>query len=208
MPETKSANEMPNDPSLGRRTFLRQSMVSMGVTVKEFVKHRDATVPEKPKPSVVEKTGWLRPPGAVEEPVFLERCTKCADCVEACPHQAIQLLPIHETPVIFPAETPCQLCEDLPCIAACETDALLPLRSVHEVTMGIARVSPNRCTAGNGCNACVSKCPTEAISMNFGNFVVVVDESQCVGCGMCQFICRTVNDREAIHVVPREQGIT
>jgi len=208
MAESKPANETPNDPSLGRRTFLRHSVVSIGATVKEFVKHRDATVPDKPKAPPPEKIGWLRPPGAVEEAVFLERCTKCADCVEACPYDAIQSLPIHETPVIFPGETPCQLCEDFPCIEACETEALLPLRSLHEVTMGIAIVTPNRCTAGNGCNACVSKCPTGAISMDFGKFVVVVDESQCVGCGICQYICRTVNDREAIRVVPRKPWVS
>ena len=203
-----AASESPsdnivNDPALGRRTFLRHSMVSLGATVQEFVKHRDApTVEKAPESKVLERTGWLRPPGAVDEDLFLERCTKCEDCIDACPHDAIESLLIQNTPAIFPGKTPCQLCEDFPCIEACETEALMPLAHKSEVRMGLAKVSRNICTAGNGCNACVSKCPTDAISMDFGAFLVSVDESLCVGCGICQYICGTVNDRSAIRVIP------
>lgn len=190
-------------PDLGRRTFLRQSMASLGVTVQEFVKHRDAPLAEEsPEVKVQGQTGWLRPPGAVEEGMFLERCTQCGDCIDACPHDVIVSLAVQETPGIFPGEAPCQLCEDFPCIEACEVDALIPLRSMHEVSMGVAKVSGSMCTAGNGCNACVSKCPTAAISMDFGAFLVVVDESLCVGCGGCQYVCGTVNDRPAVRVMP------
>ena len=192
-----------NDPALGRRTFLRHSVVSLGATFQEFVKHRDAPTTEKPQTTkVVEKTGWLRPPGAVQEDLFLERCTKCGDCIDACPYDAIEQVLTQETPGIFPGQTPCQLCEDFPCIHACETDALMPLTHSSEVRMGMAKVSRNVCTAGNGCNACVSKCPTGAISMDFAAFSIAIDQDMCVGCGICQYICGTVNDRAAIRVVP------
>jgi ferredoxin-type protein NapG len=140
--------------------------------------------------------------------MFLERCTGCADCLKACPHDAIQTLSSNDTPVIFPEESPCQLCEDLPCIGACETDALLPLADRAQVNMGVAEVLPKMCTAGNGCNACVSKCPTGAISMDFALFRINVDATLCVGCGVCQYICRTVNDRAAIRIVPRRGGVS
>ena len=79
-----SSDKTASDPALGRRTFLRHSMVSLGATVQEFVKHRDAPSSEETqKTKVPEKTGWLRPPGAVEEDLFLERCTKCSDCIDA-----------------------------------------------------------------------------------------------------------------------------
>jgi ferredoxin-type protein NapG len=199
-----SNQQSPENPSLGRRTFLRHSVISIGATVQEFIKHRDApSTAKKVEQPVSEKTGWLRPPGAVEEELFLERCTGCADCVEACPPHAIQMLLNNDTPVIFPEESPCQLCEDLPCIKVCETDALLPLEGPAQVRMGVAKVLPKICTAGNGCNSCVSKCPTGAISMDFTLFQVHVDEGLCVGCGVCQYICRTVNDRAAIKIVPK-----
>ena len=38
--------------------------------------------------------------------------------------------------------------------------------------------------------------------MNFSNFRVMIDEHRCVGCGICQYICHSVNDRVAIKVVP------
>jgi ferredoxin-type protein NapG len=63
---------------------------------------------------------------------------------------------------------------------------------------------PKMCTAGNGCNACVSKCPTGAISMDFALLRIKVDDTICVGCGVCQYICRTVNDRSAIRIVSRQ----
>lgn len=198
-----NSNQSSSDPSLGRRTFLRHSVISIGATVQEFIKHRDAPLEQKKEQTVSEKTGWLRPPGAVKEEIFLERCTGCGDCLEACPHDAIQQLTSNETPVIFPEVSPCQLCEDFPCIGACETDALLPLTGRLQVNMGVAKVLAKMCTAGNGCNACVSKCPTEAISMDFGSFRINVDDTVCVGCGVCQYICRTVNDRAAIRILPR-----
>lgn len=204
MSASDSSKGTANDPDLGRRNFLRHSVVSLGATVQAFVKHSDAApTDETPKSKVLEKTGWLRPPGAVEEGLFIERCTQCGDCIDACPHDAIEQLAVHETPGIFPGETPCQLCDGFPCIQACETDALVPIKNLYEVRMGIAKVSQNICTAGNGCNACVPKCPTGAIAMDFSAFIVAVDANLCVGCGVCQYICGTVNDRSAIRVVPR-----
>lgn len=203
MAESDSSDNVANDPALGRRTFLRHSMVSLGATVQQFVKHRDTPAVEKTQNTpAADKPGWLRPPGAVQEDLFTERCTKCGDCIDACPHDAIEPLMVQKTPGIYPGEAPCQLCEDLPCIHACEAEALIPLNNHFEVRMGLAKVFQNVCTAGNGCNACVAKCPTEAISMDFGAFLVVVDEGRCVGCGICQYICGTVNDRAAIRVVP------
>ncbi|MFZ1557651.1 MAG: 4Fe-4S binding protein, partial [Nitrospira sp.] len=53
-----------------------------------------------------------------------------------------------------------------------------------------------------GCHACVSKCPVEALSMDFHALHLVVAPERCVGCGMCEQICKTVNDRIAIKVTP------
>jgi ferredoxin-type protein NapG len=147
------------------------------------------------------RTDWLRPPGAVGEAIFLERCTKCSDCMKACPHESIV---IHQdgTPVIYPDQMPCYLCDDTPCIAACATEALLPVGSVTEARMGVAVINHRLCTAGQGCHACVSKCPTDALTMDFDAQRLVVAVERCVGCGMCEHVCRTVNDHIAIRVTP------
>lgn len=144
----------------------------------------------------------MRPPGAVEELLFLERCTRCNDCATACPHHSIQFDRRDGSPVIFPDQEPCHLCDDFPCIAACATDALVTVASREEVRMGLAVVSHHLCTASQGCHACVSQCPTGALSLDFSDMRLAVDKTRCVGCGLCQRVCTTVNDKVAIRVTP------
>ncbi len=189
------------DPSYGRRNFLKQSIVSLGVTVQEYVKHQEAEQKKDEKPERI-RTDWLRPPGALPEADFLESCTGCGDCVAACPHGSIRLLAEPKTPVIYPDEIPCYLCADFPCITACEPEALRPVGTVADVAMGLAVVSQRLCTAGQGCNACVAQCPTRAIAMDFASMDIGVDGNLCVGCGMCTHTCKTVNDQIAIKVSP------
>ena len=190
---------MGDDPGYGRRRFLRDSAASFVKTAQEYVKHRDAPTAHSGPPPRID---WLRPPGAVAESLFLERCTRCGDCAKVCPHGSITFDLGNGSPVIFPDETPCYLCEDFPCVAACATKALLPLNSRKEVKMGLASVSHRNCTAEQGCNACVSQCPTEALSMDFSALRVLVSAQRCVGCGLCEYACKSVNDAVAIKVRP------
>jgi ferredoxin-type protein NapG len=189
---------MAAEPKYGRRDFFKDSVISVAKAAKEYAAHADAP-PEKPAPLV--RTDWLRPPGAVSEALFLERCTKCGDCAKACPHESI--VPHQDgTPVIFPDQVPCYLCDDVPCIAACATEALLAVPDMQAIRMGVAVVNHRLCTAGQGCHACVSKCPTDALAMDFDAQHLVVTGERCVGCGMCEHICRTVNDHIAIKISP------
>ena len=71
----------------------------------------------------------LRPPGAVEEEAFLAGCTLCQACIEVCPHDAIRPAPLRfrraaQTPMIDPIQQPCWMCDDVPCIKACEPQVL------------------------------------------------------------------------------------
>jgi ferredoxin-type protein NapG len=189
---------MATDPKYGRRDFFKDSVLSVAKAAKEYAAHVDA-VPEKPAAPM--RTDWLRPPGAAAEPLFLEQCTKCNDCVKACPHDSI-VSHLDGTPVIFPDEVPCYLCDDTPCIAACATDALLPVAGRADVRMGLAIVNHRLCTAGQGCHACVSRCPTDALDLDFNAQRLVVAAERCVGCGQCEHVCRTVNDHIAIRITP------
>jgi ferredoxin-type protein NapG len=193
---------MASDPSYGRREFLKDSVLSVAKAAQEFAKQTDAVPVPAPPPLRID---WLRPPGAADEALFLERCTKCRDCIKACPPGAIVAHAHDGTPVLFADQSPCLLCDDFPCIAACATNALLPVDGIGDVRMGVAAISQRLCTAGQGCHACVSKCPTQALAMDFGSLRLVISPETCVGCGICESVCKTVNDHVAIRVTPARQ---
>jgi ferredoxin-type protein NapG len=138
-PPLRKSTTVATNSSYGRRDFLKDSVISTVKAAHELVKQAEGVPAEPPPPPM--RMDWLRPPGAVEELLFLERCTKCNDCVTACPPGAIAAHPRDGTPVLFADQSPCLLCEDLPCITACGTEALLPVEGISHVRMGIATVS-------------------------------------------------------------------
>lgn len=139
---------------------------------------------------------WLRPPGALPEPEFLQACTRCTDCQEACPYLAIRRLgpefgDAAGTPAIIVAETPCYLCEDTPCIAACGDEALLPT-APDRVRMGSAILHDDLCylSQGQPCDYCVKRCPLSDTAIAFGdNRLPVINTDGCAGCGVCAYLC-------------------
>lgn len=141
-------------------------------------------------------TTWLRPPGALEETAFLSACTQCTDCQTACPYESIRRLgpkfgPGAGTPAIIPDESPCYLCDDMPCIAACEPGALLPLER-REVAMGTAVLNPEKCYVAQGqpCDYCFTRCPLKDTAIARTNSgLPVIMEGACVGCGVCAYLC-------------------
>ena len=120
-------------------------MVSVAKAAREFAAYKDAP---RELPAAPLRTDWLRPPGAVDEVTFLEQCTRCSDCMKACPPGAIVSDVANGSPIIFSDQVACELCDDFPCIAACATEALLPVTDCLDVRMGVATVSHRVCTAG------------------------------------------------------------
>jgi ferredoxin-type protein NapG len=152
-------------------------------------------------------TPWLRPPGALEEPAFLAMCTRCTDCLDACPYESIRRLgpeygEVADTPAIVPHEAPCYVCKDLPCITACTTGALQPLER-QNVRMATAVIDLGRCYQARGqpCDYCVTRCPFkgEAIGWDHRGWPRIEPQS-CAGCSVCAYLCPA----EAITV----EGIT
>ncbi|QFU24546.1 4Fe-4S binding protein [Shewanella eurypsychrophilus] len=74
--------------------------------------------------------GWIRPPFAINELDFLLNCSRCGECIKACPQQVIFELPLHRgtvavaTPAMDIPNKACELCTDWPCVTACKDKAL------------------------------------------------------------------------------------
>jgi ferredoxin-type protein NapG len=96
---------------------------------------------------------FLRPPGARPEIELADLCSRCGDCVRACPAQCIQLDARDEVgdaaagglPYIVARQSPCVICEELACMAVCPTGALRPVGAAGEIAMGLAVIDHNRC---------------------------------------------------------------
>lgn len=191
------------DERLDRRAFFRRGIRGLLDAVVDTVQAGRAPKAGA-RPATLRR---LRPPGALPEPDFLRLCTRCDDCLAACPAECIVRVPAREpdggTPVIVPDARACVLCAGLACTTVCRPGALRPLASAAEVAIGLAVVDPRHCLPfrGGACSVCRDACPTEpkAIALDAGKRPTV-DATVCTGCGLCEERCP--NLPRAIRVEP------
>jgi len=156
----------------------------------------------------------LRPPGALPEPEFLDRCVRCQECVKICSTTGGCLQPaLLESgwegiwsPLVNArlgyCEYNCNLCGQV-----CPTGAIHPLdlESKKKMRMGTAYFDKSRCIPwyrGEDCLVCEEHCPLPDKAIKFdvrearkpdGASQIVkfpyVDESLCIGCGICVTKC-------------------
>jgi ferredoxin len=155
----------------------------------------------------------LRPPGAVPEEKFTERCVRCGSCMKVCPTNGLQPS-IHEaglegfwTPILVPRIGYCrENCNA--CGQVCATDAIrkVAVEEKKHIFIGRAEVQKDRCLAwrdGKACLVCAEYCSYHGVSGRKVNGVnvLVIDPEKCVGCGQCEFAC-PVKPAAAIRVRP------
>jgi ferredoxin-type protein NapG len=143
---------------------------------------------------------YLRPPGALPELGFLAACTRCGDCIPACPVQAIVRAPTEAglaagTPFLNIQVQACIACADMPCARACPTEALtVPPHGWDGYRLGVVEFVPERCVTYKGveCQVCARACPIgeRALSIDVDGHPVLKLEG-CVGCGSCVKACIT-----------------
>jgi ferredoxin-type protein NapG len=149
---------------------------------------------------------WQRPPGALPELEFRTRCTKCGDCVTACPVHAIKIDHSAEEgggyPFIDANIQPCTLCTGQPCMPACPSGAL-QITPLDLIDMGTAHYFDQTCLRFNGeeCTMCVDHCPVGPRALEVKDGWITVHEEGCTGCGVCQNNCPT--DPKSIIVIPK-----
>jgi polyferredoxin len=208
----KSGLEDVKQVNLSRRKLIFTSL--LGAIAVPFFRFSPSLRRSSPK--------LIRPPGALPEKKFLQKCVRCGECMKVCPTNALQPALSEAgpeglwTPMLVPkigyCEYYCSLCSQV-----CPTGAIkeLTIPEKIKVVIGTAWVDKNRCipySMGTPCIVCEEHCPTSPKAIKLVNTevklpdgtikspacpVVVVD--LCIGCGICENKCPVV-DKPAIYV--------
>ena len=170
----------------------------------------------------------IRPPGALPEPEFLARCTRCGECMRVCIANGLQPAYLQAgfaglwSPILVArvgyCEYNCTLCGQV-----CPTGAIrrLSQEEKHKTKLGLAEFDRSTCLPWKGtseCIVCEEHCPTpqKAIKLRWedaadadGNLRPLkrpyVDDELCVGCGICETKC-PLADKSAIVVTRRGES--
>lgn len=133
--------------------------------------------------TIDEKTGIA----AVDE----AKCQSCGKCVAACPKGVLSLQPAGQAVAVKCRETAvgnkvtsncskgCIGCGK--CFAACKFEAITMVNHLPVI-------NPDKCRE---CMMCAEACPTGAIAADWSKRQrAEIDQSVCVGCGMCKRNCQ------------------
>ena len=135
-----------------------------------------------------------RPPGALIEPDFLKYCTRCYQCIDVCPTDA--LIPAGISGGIPNIGTPvlewkkCIFC--MACIRTCPTGAIKRIAK-DDIKIGNAAINRDTCLTWSGqskCDICYNACRYDAIKLENEIYPVVLDDP-CTGCNACERRCPT-----------------
>ena len=163
----------------------------------------------------------IRPPGALPESEFLAACVRCGLCVRDCPYDTLKLAELGDsvatgTPYFEARDIPCEMCEDIPCVVACPSGALVrELTDIGEARMGLAvLIDQENCLnfLGLRCDVCYRVCPVidKAITLErmhnprsdrHAMLLPTVHSDHCTGCGKCEKAC-VLPGESAIKVLP------
>ena len=197
---------------LSRRKLILTSLVSVIAAPFFRLSPKSARASEK----------LIRPPGALPEKQFLEKCVKCGECMKVCPTNAIQPVLTEAgpeglwTPMLVPEIGYCEYYCSL-CTQVCPTGALkeLTVPEKTQVKIGTSWINKNRCIPwkfGDPCIVCEEHCPVSPKAIKLIKTEVntpegeiktplapVIDTELCIGCGICENKCPVV-DKPAIYV--------
>lgn len=138
----------------------------------------------------------LRLPWALEERIFTDHCTRCGDCLRACPEQIIVKGDGGFPQVDFRAGG-CSFCHA--CVDVCQQPVF---RLEGEPWQALAQINQQCLTQQQVfCQNCKDACDARAIQFRFGANGIShphINSDTCTGCGACVAPCPT----QAIHIQP------
>ena len=148
----------------------------------------------KIRPSSKADPSTIRPPWSLKEPLFVEACTRCNQCISTCPEEII-IRGSGGFPEIDFKKGECTFCGN--CIRSCEAkafQAISPTNLHNENAWNLKVEILPECLSINAvvCRVCGDNCEEQAISFRLkpgGISIPVIDNEDCTGCGGCLFSC-------------------
>lgn len=134
----------------------------------------------------------IRPPWALCEDKFIDRCTRCGDCLSACP-QKILVTGDGGFPTVDFSQHKCTFCGN--CLTACQPAALLRANE-DQPAWPYKAVVDDACLALRGveCRVCGDFCDARAIRFppRLGSTPLpIINREACTACGACVAPCPT-----------------
>jgi len=184
---------------LSRRRIFQAAGVGLAVAL--LGKTNAAAKTSRSGQNKVSSEFLLRPPGALPEDEFVDRCLRCSECMKVCPTNGLQPALTEAgidglwTPVLVPRIGECTRQCNL-CSQVCSSQAIQPFEVVEKshIYIGRAVIDRSRCLAWNSdkqCLVCNECCSYRAVLWKTVDGVrrPFIDEHKCVGCGICENVC-------------------
>ncbi len=187
----------------------REALLAIGATVVTVALLKSDALAKRQSP-------WLiRPPGVREtnpDVVAFTKCTRCNECVRACPTGGLQPSVFEAgleglgAPILVPRLGYCDYSCNA-CGQTCPVQAIPPLalEQKRKTVIGLAYIDQNHCIPWSDhqpCLVCEEMCPLPKKAIQFekasvwgpdGTQVTVqlphVLRDLCIGCGICEYKC-------------------
>ncbi len=133
----------------------------------------------------------MRPPWSVPEDAFVERCTRCDRCIDACA-QGVLARGSGGFPEARFTGGACTFCGD--CARACPENAFERAEPSARAAWRLRAQVLDACLAARGvvCRACGDVCEPRAIRFRLlpgGRALPLIERAGCTGCGGCIGVC-------------------
>jgi polyferredoxin len=187
----------------------RQTLLAIGSAVAGVALFQSDLLAKRESPFLI------RPPGVREtnpDVVALTKCTRCSECMRACPTGAIQPATLEAglegfgTPILILRAGFCDFSCNA-CGQVCPVQAIPPLSLAEKRTrvIGKAYIDQNHCIPWSDhqpCIVCREMCPlpvkavqvqSQQVAGPDGTLITLelpsVERELCIGCGLCEYQC-------------------
>lgn len=175
----------------------------------------------QPEQTVEQRYLPLRPPWSLDDDNFIEQCTQCSQCVDACEENIIKLADGGYPEVDF-NKGECTFCEA--CVNACEkqfiqsavvaenpksSPALMKTQGLKAFYFDLKIDESCLNKQKVSCQSCQEICDSQSISMKWLTSIPVPEISleDCTGCGACVSICPSSSFKMSALASPNSLGL-